>query len=92
MEVNKCSICGKKGLKSFAVCPNCLQKAAVSPEKIQKLKQINNVLCITADTDGNIKECIQSLAEILEDLKGRAHGKEEKKNNTIQTRSEYNLQ
>lgn len=91
MEVNKCSICGKKGLKSFAVCPNCLQKSAVSPKQIQKLKQINNVLCITADTDGNIKECIQSLTEILEDLERETYVKEEKKNNTVQTGNENNL-
>lgn len=72
----KCSICGKEGLKVVCVCPDCLKKAAVDPEQIKKLRQINNVLRITEDTDGNIKECVQSLTEILEDLERGRYGKE----------------
>ena len=46
-------------------------------------KKINNVLNITADTDGNIKECVQSLAEILNELERGSYGKEEKGGNTV---------
>lgn len=74
----KCSICGKEGLRVVCVCPDCLKKAAVDHGQIQKLKQINSILNITADTDGNIKECVQSLTEILEGLERDNHGKEEK--------------
>lgn len=87
----KCSICGKEGLRAVCVCPDCLKKAAVDPRQIQKLKQINSILNITADTDGNIKECVQSLTEILEDLERGNHGKEERKSNTIQTGNKDNL-
>lgn len=87
----KCSICGKEGLRVVCVCPDCLERAAVDPEQIQKLKQINSILNITADTDGNIKECVQSLTEILEGLERGNHGKEEKQGNTIQTGNKDNL-
>ena len=79
----KCSICGKEGLRVVAVCQDCLKRAAVDPGQIQKLRQINNVLNITADTDGNIKECVQSLAEILNELERGSYGKEEKGGNTV---------
>ena len=71
--------------------PGLFEKAAVDPRQIQKLKQINSILNITADTDGNIKECVQSLTEILEDLERGNHGKEERKSNTIQTGNKDNL-
>ena len=87
----KCSICGKEGLRVVCVCPDCLKRAAVDPGQIQKLKQINSILNITADTDGNIKECVQSLTEILEDLERGNHDKEERKSNTIQTGNKDNL-
>lgn len=86
----KCSICGKEGLKAVCVCPDCLKKAAVDPGQIKKLRQINNVLRIE-DTDGKIKECVQSLTEILQDLERGKCGKEERKSNTIQTGNKDNL-
>lgn len=76
--MRKCHICGKKALEVVEVCPDCLKRAAVATKQIDKLKQINNVLNITANTDGNIKECVQSLTEILKDLERSSHGKEEK--------------
>lgn len=82
----KCHICGKKALEVVEVCPECLQRAAVDPEHIKRLKQISNILSITAGTDGNIKECMESIIEITEDLeRSGAGGKEEtkKQGNTI---------
>lgn len=58
----------EEALKGVCVCGDCLKRAAVDPEQVKKLRQINNVLKITENTDGNIKECVQSLTEILEDL------------------------
>lgn len=87
----KCSICGKEGLRVVCVCTDCLKRAAVGPGQIRKLKQINSILNITADADGNIKECVQSMTEILEDLERGSHGKEEKQGSTIQTGNEDNL-
>lgn len=87
----KCSVCGKEGLRVVCVCPDCLKRAAVDPLQIRRLQQINDILSITADTDGNIKECVQSLTEILQDLERGNHGKEEKQDNAIQTGNKDNL-
>ena len=66
--MKKCSICGNPALEVVEVCPECLQRAAVDPRQIKRLKQISNVLSITAGTDKNIKECMESILEIAEDL------------------------
>lgn len=77
--MGKCHICGKKALEVVEVCPECLQRAAVDPEQIRRLRQISNILSITADADGNIKECMESIREIAEDLERNGkHGKEKK--------------
>lgn len=73
--MKKCSVCGKDALEMVEVCPNCLQVAAVDEKQIQRLKQISNILSITENTDKNIKDCVQSIIEIAEDLE---HGKEKK--------------
>ena len=62
------------------VCPEGVQRAAVDARQIRRLKQISNVLSITAGTDTNIKECMESLLEIAEDLeRSGTHGKEKDK-------------
>lgn len=78
--MGKCHLCGKKALEVVEVCPECLQRAAVDPEQIKRLKQISNILSITAGTDTNIKEYMESLLEIAEDLeRSGTHGKEKDK-------------
>ena len=78
--MGKCHICGKKALEVVEVCPECLQRAAVDTKQIKRLKQISNILSITAGTDTNIKECMESLLEIAEDLeRSGTHGKEKDK-------------
>lgn len=78
--MGKCHICGKKALEVVEVCPECLQRTAVDHEQIKRLKQISNILSITAGTDTNIKECMESLLEIAEDLeRSGTHGKEKDK-------------
>lgn len=70
--MSKCHVCGKKALEGVEICPECLQRAAVTPEHIKRLKQISSILGITAGTDGNIRECMESLIEIADELeKGR---------------------
>ena len=76
--MKKCSICGKPALEVVEVCPECLQRAAVDPRQIKRLKQISSILSITAGTDTNIKECMESILEIAEDLeRSGSIGKEE---------------
>lgn len=70
--MKKCEMCGKKSLEAIGMCSECLKKAAVNPKQIQKLKQISNVLSITAGTDENIKECMESLLQIVEELEGES--------------------
>lgn len=78
--MSKCHICGKRALEVVEVCPECLQRAAVDPEQIKRLKQISGILSITAGTDSNIKECMESIKEIAEELeRGGTNDKEEKK-------------
>lgn len=66
--MSKCNICGKKALELVELCPECLQRAEVAPKNIQKLRQVSDVLRISAGTDANIKECMESILEIAEDL------------------------
>lgn len=84
----KCDMCGGSALEVINICPDCLKKAAVDPKQIKRLKRISNILSITAGTDTNIKECMESLLEIAEDLERSGKvGKEEseKESYTIQT-------
>lgn len=82
--MKKCQVCGKRALEVMEFCPECLQRAAVDRGQIKRLKQISNVLSITAGTDTNIKECMESLLEIAEDLeRGGTGGKEEKEDNAV---------
>lgn len=76
--MGKCQICGNRGLEVIEICPECLKRAAVDPEKINKLRQISNVLSITASTDTNIKQCMESIIEIAEDLERSGRNGEEK--------------
>lgn len=76
--MKKCSICGKSALEVVEVCLECLQRAAVDPRQIKRLKQISSILSITAGTDTNIKECMESILEIAEGLeRSGSIGKEE---------------
>lgn len=82
--MKKCQVCGKRALEVVEVCPECLQRAEVDQGQIKRLKQISNVLSITAGTDTNIKECMESLLEIAKDLERSGTGdKEEKEDNAV---------
>ena len=89
--MKKCSLCGEKALEGIEICPECLKKAAVDPKQIKRLRQISNILSITADT--NIKACMQSITEIADDLERGSYGKEEKKqeSNAIPTGKYINV-
>ena len=87
--MKKCSLCGEKALEGIEICPECLKKAAVDPKQIKRLRQLS----ITADTDTNIKACMQSITEIADDLERGSYGKEEKKqeSNTIPTGKDIDI-
>lgn len=91
--MKKCSLCGEKALEGIEICQECLKKAAVDQKQIKRLRQISNILSITADTDTNIKACMQSITEIADDLERGSYGKEEKKqeSNTIPTGKDIDI-
>lgn len=91
--MKKCSLCGEKALEGIEICQECLKKAAVDLEQVRRLRQISNILSITADTDTNIKACMQSITEIADDLERGSYGKEEKKqeSDTIPTGKDIDI-
>ena len=76
--MGKCNLCGKQALEVVEICPECLQRAEVDPNNIRRLRQISDILSITADTDANIKRCMQGILEIAEDLERSGTGGKEK--------------
>ena len=83
--MEKCHLCGKKALQMIEICPDCLEKAQVDQKNIKRLRQISNILSITADTDTNIRDCMESILEIAQDLeRSGTGGKEEKKTAAVQ--------
>ena len=76
--MSKCSVCGNKAIEVIEICPECLQRANVDPKNIKRLRQISGILQITADADSNIKECMESILEIADELeRSGTGGKEE---------------
>ena len=76
--MGKCNLCGKRALEVVEVCPKCLQRAEIDPNNIRRLRQISDILSITADTDTNIKRCMQGILEIAEGLERSGTGGKEK--------------
>lgn len=48
ISLNKCRICGKKAIALTQLCSACMQKAAVEPEQIERVKQLDGILNLTA--------------------------------------------
>lgn len=74
----KCTLCGKQALDVVEICPKCLNRAETNPNHIRRLRQISDILSITADADTNIKRCMQGIIEIAEDLERSGIGGKEK--------------
>lgn len=75
----KCQICGRRSADSlFCVCAECVKRAA-DAEQAQKIKSIADILNITAGTDGNIKDVMESLLEMVGDLEVFNHAEKQKK-------------
>ena len=74
----KCRICGKEAIDLVEICPDCLTVATVPQGHIRKLRQVSDILSITANQDLNIQRCMDSIIEIANDLEGKSGKKEEK--------------
>ncbi|MCM1232672.1 MAG: hypothetical protein NC489_21305 [Ruminococcus flavefaciens] len=76
----KCIICGKKLPEDGQeVCPECIADKS-DTETAEELRDIADVLSITADTDGNIKKSMEAIMRIAYrlDRRKKGSGKEKK--------------
>lgn len=67
----KCIKCGSSLPPPLDLCPECMRKAgagAAEIEAAEALRDIADVLSITADTDGNIKRAMNGILNIAERL------------------------
>lgn len=87
MEPERCLLCGEVIPEGQQICNNCM--AAYSPETeaaaemAEEIRDIANVLKITANTDANIKQSMESLFNIAGRLERRKNGGR----NEVQTKS-----
>lgn len=69
MEAEKCVICGKAITEWVQVCPDCMRIADREQQQTaQELRDIADVLSITANTDGNIQKSTEALLRIASRL------------------------
>ena len=69
MEAEKCVICGRHTGLFQKVCPACMKMAEQEQqETAQELRDIADVLSITANTDGNIQKSMEALLRIASRL------------------------
>ena len=74
MGVDKCVNCGEPIPEGLQVCPQCMKDSGASEEEIEaaeELKDVANILNITAGTDGNIRDAIESILNIAGRLERR---------------------
>lgn len=71
----KCQICGKAA-EVLCVCKDCLSMAN-RPEQAKKIRNIANILCLTACTDLNIKNAMESLLDVAGELEVFGHGQKQ---------------
>lgn len=69
MEAEKCVICGRVIPKGAQVCPDCMRIADKEQQQTaQELRDIADVLSITANTDRNIQKSMEALLRIASRL------------------------
>lgn len=74
MPGRKCTNCGAPLPDPLDLCPDCMRKAgafAAEVEAAEELRDIADVLSITAGTDSNIKQAMNGILNIAERLKRR---------------------
>jgi hypothetical protein len=75
MEPEKCLLCGEVIPEGQQVCNNCMTKYGTETKEAadlaEEIRDIANVLKITANTDANIKQSMESLFRIAGRLERR---------------------
>lgn len=76
MGRRKCIICGRTLERhGQQICINCAVEKA-DRETAEKLRDIADVLSITANTDGNIKQSMEAIIRIADRLEGKQKERE----------------
>lgn len=79
---DRCLICGGQVAEGQQVCRRCMVdfdiQAGEAVEIAEELRDISGVLSITANTDGNIKNCMESILRIADRLERKEDGEKGK--------------
>lgn len=72
-NTDRCLICGEAIPEGAQVCRSCMERYGVdigaeAEEITEELRDIAGVLSITANTDGNIKQSMESILRIADRL------------------------
>ena len=69
MKAEKCVICGRTISEGVQVCPDCMRIAEQEQQQTaQELRDIEDVLGITANADKNIQKSTEALLRIVNRL------------------------
>lgn len=74
MGPERCLLCGEPIPEGTQVCPVCMEKyteGELDAQVAQELRDIADILSITANTDGNIKRSMEALLRIADRLSRR---------------------
>lgn len=75
---NRCDICGKPIPEYMGICPDCISRYAAADGEaesaVEELRDIAGVLSIEANSDGNIKQAMESILRIADRLEKKEHG------------------
>ena len=78
-EVDRCLICVAVIPEGAQVCKCCMNAAGIeageAAEIAEEMRDIAGVLSITANTDGNIKQSMESILRIADRLERKSNGK-----------------
>lgn len=67
MKAERCVICGETIPEGLQVCKNCMEDGA-GKDEAEELRDIADVLSITANTDSNIKRSMEAILRIADRL------------------------
>lgn len=67
MDVDRCVMCGEAIPEGMQVCPECADKIT-GKDEAEQLRDIADVLKITAGTDKNIKDSMEAILRIADRL------------------------
>lgn len=71
MKLQKCAHCGKQTAEYMPICPECMKAAGAPPADVkaaEELRDIAQVLSITANSDTNIRDALTGILNIADRL------------------------